>query len=249
VSSGTLAGRRTLVTGASRGIGAEIAVALAAAGAAVGAAGRDPAGLARTCERIESAGGTCTELRADLSTVEGARGLAAAALAEAAHWDVLVNNAATLHTAPLAELDPADLERSLTVNLVAPMALAQMLVPGMIEAGAGRIVNVSSLSAFRYTRDLAAYSLSKAALNHLTMAMAVEWGPHGVLANAVCPTIVATEMAEELGARRRTPDTIPVGRFGRPREVADLVVFLAGGGASFLNGTAIPVDGGVLAAA
>ena len=194
-------------------------------------------------------------IEADLSTRAGARSAGAAALDRAGTWDILVNNAGVVTSQPLLEIDPDSWDMTLAVNLRSALALAQIVVPAMIAQRSGKVVNVSSLGAFLGTPGLGAYAASKAALNQLTRTMAVEWGPFNVQANAVCPTIILTDMARDVwdapdraAERREKEKRIPQHRFGEPADVAELVAFLASPAADYLNGVSIPVDGGLLAA-
>ncbi len=197
----------------------------------------------------------CLVIEADLATTAGARSAGETALNRAPRWDILVNSAGVVTSRPLLEIDPDSWDMTLGVNLRSGLALAQMVVPAMIDQRSGKVVNVSSLGAFLGTPGLGAYAASKAALNQLTRTMAVEWGPFNVQANAVCPTIILTDMAhdvwdvpERAAERREKEKRIPLRRFGEPDEVAELVAFLASPAADYINGVSIPVDGGLLAA-
>ncbi len=244
------------MTGGSRGLGAAIAQALAGAGADVGLIGRDASALDATRRRIEQTRRQCQchVVEADLATVDGARGAGLAALAVADTWDILVNNAGTATPAPLLETAPQNWERTFAVNARAALVLSQVLVPQMLRRKRGKIVNVASLQAFLATPNLGAYAASKSALIQLTRTMAVEWGPYNVQANAVCPTLVMIERNRALWADPRRRDQrmarlarIPAGRFGDPRDIVGVVLFLVGPTADFVNGRVIPVDGGFLA--
>jgi 2-deoxy-D-gluconate 3-dehydrogenase len=255
VSSELLKGQRALVTGGSKGIGAACADALARAGADVAIVGRDGAGLAATREAVIRTGRECVVIEADLNSIDGARSAGELALKHSPRWDILVNNAGIARVAPLLQLQAEDLEATFAVNFRAALILAQLLVPQMIQRRAGKIVNVSSIGSFIGTPGLGAYAASKAALNQLTRTMAVEWGPHNIQANAVCPTIVLTDMAKQIWddparvhEREAKLARIPLRRFCEPREVADVVVFLASPAANFLSGQSIPLEGGMLAA-
>lgn len=248
-----LAGRRALITGASRGIGAAIARCFADEGAEIGLVARDEASLASLAEELRDQGASCSTYAADLAVADGIRTLAQACLAEGKPWTILINNAGVAHqTALLAETEEA-WDALMRVNVRAPMMLAQALVPGMIACGGGKIVNISSVAAFQGTPGFGAYASSKAALNQLTRTMAVEWGPHNIQVNAVCPTIILTDMGRALWdkpemaeARRAKQNRIPAHRFGTPEEVAQAVLYLVGPGANFVNGVALPIDGGML---
>ena len=247
----TLAGRRALVTGASRGIGLEICAVLADAGADVAAVARDPQGLAEACAAVEAAGRECLTIEADLGTVEGPRAAARRALAHFGAIDVLVNNAAVSQPRSLLETQVDEWDRTMAVNLRAPFLLAQMLAPKMIERRRGKIINVSSQTGIVAIPDHCAYAASKNGLNALTKAMTCEWAKHDIQCNAICPTVILTPMGERVWGPPEKGDPmrakIPAGRFGRPVEVADLVLYLASPASDMINGDTIMLDGGYTA--
>jgi NAD(P)-dependent dehydrogenase (short-subunit alcohol dehydrogenase family) len=248
-----LRGRRALITGGSRGIGAAIACRLAAGGADVAIVGRDRCRLEVTRAAVEAEGRKCALIEGDLSTVGGARSVAESALAHAEHWDILVNNAGIATSQPLIEIDHEAWDLTLAVNVRAALVIAQRLVPPMLERRSGKVINVSSLGAFLGTPGLGAYAASKAALNQLTRTMAVEWGPFNVQVNAVCPTVILTDMghgvwddAARASEREEKERRIPAHRFGEPEDVADAVAYLASPASDFINGVSLPIDGGLL---
>ena len=250
----SLEGRRALVTGASRGIGRAVAAALAEAGADVGIVGRDAEGLEVTRELVEKLGRACLVIEEDLSAAGGPRAAGEAALHHGS-WEIVVNNAGIASSAPLLEVDLGTWDAIHALNLRAVVALCQVMVPPMLERARGKVINVSSAGAFLGTPGLGAYAASKAALNQLTRTMAVEWGPHGVQANAVCPTVVLTEMGRSIWDdparaedRRAKEQRIPVHHFGVPSDVAGAVTFLASPASDYINGVALPIDGGMLVA-
>jgi 2-dehydro-3-deoxy-D-gluconate 5-dehydrogenase len=247
-----LDGKRALVTGASRGIGAAIAKVVAEAGADLGIVGRDREGLEHTKQVVERYGRECLVFEQDLATVEGVRAAGEAALARAPPWDVLVNDAGIAKVASLLEITPEDWDAVLALNLRAVLLLSQRLVPPMIARRSGKIVNVSSIGAFFGTPGLGAYAASKAGLDQLTRTMAVEWGPSNIQVNAVCPMIVLTGMGHQVWddparaeQRRAKEARIPLHRFGEPGEVAEAVLFLASPAANFITGVSLPLDGGM----
>jgi 2-dehydro-3-deoxy-D-gluconate 5-dehydrogenase len=248
-----LEGRTALITGGSRGLGRSIAVCLATHGADIGIVGRDAAELERTQTLVTDAGGQCIAIQADLATLDGARAAGAAALAHSDRWDVLVNNAGVAVAASLLDVDAETWDRTMAVNLRAALLMAQTVVPGMLQRRSGKIINVSSLGAFLATPNLGAYAASKAALNALTRTMAHEWGPSNVQANAVCPTVILTDMGHQVwddpsraGERDEKLARIPLRRFGEPEDVAETVAFLASSAADYINGVSLPLDGGLL---
>jgi 2-deoxy-D-gluconate 3-dehydrogenase len=189
----------------------------------------------------------------ELSTVAGVRSAAEAALSHAERWDILVNNAGIATSQPLVEIDPDLWDLTLAVNVRAALIVAQVLVPPMLERRSGKVVNVSSLGAFLATPRLGAYAASKAAMNQLTRTMAVEWGPFNVQVNAVCPTVILTDMGHQVwddparaSERDEKERRIPLHRFGEPQDVADAVAYLASPASDYVNGVSLPIDGGLL---
>ena len=248
----SLTGKRALVTGASKGIGLEICRVLADAGADIVAVARDRAGLAEAKAGVEAHGRRCLVVEADMATIEGPRGAARAALDAWSGIDVLVNNAGIAVVEDILAMTAEDWDLVQAVNLRAPFLLAQALAPGMIERKAGKIVNVSSQTSDIALQGHAAYAASKNGLNALTKCMTIEWARHNVQSNAVCPTVILTPMGEQVWGDPARGDPmrakIPLGRFGRPVEVADVVLFLASSASDLITGETIYVDGGYTAA-
>jgi 2-deoxy-D-gluconate 3-dehydrogenase len=246
-----ITGKRALVTGGSKGIGAETAAVLAQAGADVAIVGRDRAGLLATADRVHAAGRRCLLIEADMAAPDGPAQAAAAALDAFGAVDILVNNAGVARLDPLTTLSLAAWDETLAVNLRAPYLLAQALAPKMIEQHAGKIINVSSQAGVAALEGHGAYCASKGGLNMLTKVMALEWGPHNIQANAVCPTVILTPMGTEVWGDplKAAPmlAKIPLRRFGQPVEVADLILFLASPAADLITGEAILIDGGYTA--
>jgi NAD(P)-dependent dehydrogenase (short-subunit alcohol dehydrogenase family) len=244
----SLSGRKAFVTGASKGIGAEICAVFADAGADIVAVARDQDGLAATAEAVRAAGRDCLTLAADLATVEGPRAAAAEALAAWGTIDILVNNAGIAHVAPAVETPVEAWDRVMAVNLRAPFLLAQALAPAMIAQRWGKIVNVSSQTGVIALDDHAAYATSKGGLNALTKSLMAEWARHNVQVNAICPTVVMTPMGrtvwgpEEKGGPMRA--ATPLRRFGEPVEIADLALYLASPAAELVNGALVMIEGG-----
>jgi 2-deoxy-D-gluconate 3-dehydrogenase len=247
-----LEGKRALVTGATKGIGLETCKVLADAGADIAAVGRDPAGLAEIKAAVEAKGRRCVAITADMATVEGPAKAAREALTAFGTMDILVNNAAIALIAPLLEATSADWDATMAVNLRAPFLLAQALVPAMIKQGGGKIINISSQAGVIGQDSHAAYGASKGGLNTLTKVMCVEWAKHNIQVNSVCPTVILTPMGEEHWGKPERGDPmkakIPAGRFGRPVEVADMVLYLASSASNLVNGQDMLIDGGYTAA-
>lgn len=244
-------GRWALVTGASKGIGLDICKVLADAGADIVAVGRDRAGLDEAQSAIIGAGRRCLVIEADLGTIEGCAKVTSEALAHAGTIDILINNAGVALIDPLLEATAARWDETMAVNLRAPFLLAQAVAPGMIAQKAGKIVNISSQSGVVGLDQHGAYCASKGGLNMLTKVMCAEWSKHNVQCNAVCPTIILTPMGEKVwGEKAKSQpmlDKTPLGRFGKPIEVADLVLFLSSGASDLITGECILIDGGFTA--
>ncbi len=244
-------GKRALVTGGSKGIGAEAAVVLAQAGADVAVVGRDRGGLQATAEQIIATGRKCIVIEADMRTAEGPQQAAEAALVAFGTVDILVNNAGIARIAPILGSPLADWEETIAVNLRAPYLLAQALAPNMIAQGSGKIINVSSQAGVVAIEGHAAYAASKGGLNMLTKVMALEWGAHNIQVNAVAPTVILTPMGTRVWGDpvKAAPmlAKIPLRRFGQPVEVADLILFLASSASDLITGETILIDGGYTA--
>ena len=237
----THAGRVAVVTGAGRGIGAAIAAELAARGAKVAALEADP-GLA------EAAGAILCDV-ADRASVDAA---CARVEAELGPVDILVNNAGISpkhdgRAAPVQEMDPAEWDRVLAVNLTGAWNLIRRLSPGMVARRRGWIVNQSSIAGKAFTPIVAChYAATKAALIGLTRHLAGELGPHGITVNAIAPGRIATPMVAVAGGATNAAVAAetPLRRLGTPEEVARAVCFLTGPDAAFVTGQTLDVAGG-----
>ncbi|HWI58902.1 MAG TPA: glucose 1-dehydrogenase [Bacillota bacterium] len=247
----TLANQRALITGVSRGLGAEIAGVFADAGADLVIADCDAAGLETTRRLVEKKGRRCLSVEADLRTVEGPRLAGQKALEFFGTVDILVNNAGVVFVDTLLETSLQHWEETQQVNLRAPFLLAQTVAPKMIEQRRGKIINISSLASVLAPEGHGAYSASKAGLNLLTQVMAAEWARFNIQANAVAPTVILTAMGRQAWGAPAKGDPmkarIPSHRFGEPVEVADLVLFLASPASNFICGQVIHIDGGLSA--
>ncbi len=246
-----LSGRRAVVTGAGKGIGRSICLELANAGADVFAVSRTESDLESLGDELRPTGVRYGYCVVDLRDRETAGHVAARAADALGAPDVLVNNAGVADNAPATEVTEEQWDTTLDVNAKGAFFLSQALGRGMIESGFGRIVNVSSQAGLIALEQHAAYGASKGAMNMLTKVLAVEWGPYGVTVNAVAPTVILTPMGEAFWNEpsRREPmlAKIPLGRFGKPPEVASVVAFLASEHAALINGAIIPIDGGYTA--
>ena len=247
-----LAGKKALVTGASKGIGIAICEVLADAGADIVAVARDQEGLAQIKAKVEKLGRKCLTVAADMGTVEGPRQAAKTALDAWGTIDILVNNAGIARVVSLLEHSAEDWDAVMAVNLRAPFLLAQALAPKMIEQKRGKIVNISSQTSDVALVDHAAYTASKSGLNALGRCMTLEWAKYNIQINAVCPTVVLTPMGEKVWGRPEMGDPmkakIPAGRFLETTEVADSVLFLASDASNMICGETLLLDGGYTSA-
>ncbi len=242
-------GRRAVVTGAGTGIGAALAVGLAAHGASVVAVGRTEATLTATVERIRVAGGTaqaCVFNVADAKACEDG----AARLQADGGGDVsmLVNSAGIIRYSNVDAPDVMQAWREvLDINLSGPFNTAMAFLP-QLRRTRGGIVNIGSISGYIYTHNTPAYSASKGGVHMLTMALARELGADGIRVNAVAPGAIATAMPppEDEASRARLAKRVPLGRRGQPEEMVGPVVFLLSDMASYVTGSTLIADGGYL---
>lgn len=250
-----LAGRVALVTGAAAGIGRAIAGRLARAGAAVVIVDRDEPGAGRVADEVGGAGGRALAVAGDVARADDAARAVAAARDAFGRLDVLVNNAGIVRRATVVETSEADWDRVMAVNVKSVFLFSRAAVPVMAAAGGGVIVNVSSGWGLVGGRRAAAYCASKGAVVQLTRALALDHAAEGVRVCAVCPgdtdTAMLREEASQLGEREADflADAArrPLGRIGRPDDVAEAVLYLASDAAGFVTGTTLVIDGGGLA--
>jgi 2-deoxy-D-gluconate 3-dehydrogenase len=244
-----LDGKVALVTGASAGLGAGIAVALAEAGADVAAHGnsRPPDS---TCEIIRRAGRRGHAIRGNLAERETPGRLVAGVLKEFGRLDILVNNAGTIRRAPAAEYSEEDWESVIKVNLSSVFRLSQLAGRHMLERGSGKIVNIASLLSFQGGVTVPAYAASKGGVAQLTKALANEWAGRGINVNAVAPGYMRTDnttaLQQDEVRSRQILERIPAGRWGEPEDLAGAVVFLCSAASDYLHGHVLAVDGGWL---
>lgn len=243
-----LAGRRALITGASRGIGAAIARTLAAQGADVVLAARSARPIRSLAEELSGLGVRAHAVTADMTDRASLGDLMDRTADALGGLDILVNNAGVLPAAAAAEsLSWSDWDSTLELNLAAPWFLACRAKELMGESG-GVIVNNSSTAAFYPSRGLAAYNVSKSGLVMLTKVLALEWARAGVRVVGVAPGKIETDLVQPIlrYTERKSLPLNPMRRIGRDEEVADLVAFLVSDRAGYLTGVTVPIDGGEL---
>ena len=250
---GRLEGKRALVTGASSGIGREVANRFAREGARVAVGGRDPERTRRTVDEIRAAGGTAVEALGDVSHVDGAKAVVAAAVDGLGGLDAVVNNAGidVSDWVPVHEWDVEVFDEILRVNLRGPFLLAKFAIPHLLAAGGGSILHMSSVCAITVWEGDCGYDISKAGLNMLSDHIAVEYGAQGIRSNTLMPGVIETELhrsvmdSMEGGAEMEAGLLVkhPIGRFGRVEEVADACVLLCADEAGFMTGANISIDG------
>ena len=237
----TLAGSTALVTGATSGIGREIALQLAQRGAVVVIHGRSAERSAKVVRDIENSGGKVRFVAADLTIADDVRRLAA----EAGPVDILINNAGIYKFGGTLDVDDATFDEHVNVNLHAPYILIQQLVPGMVGRGGGAVVNVSTLAASVPTSGAGIYGASKAALEQLTRVWADEFGRSGVRVNAVAAGPTDTPgVAVIPGVLEAVAATTTLNRPAEASEIASAVVFLSSADASYVNGAVLRATGG-----
>jgi NAD(P)-dependent dehydrogenase (short-subunit alcohol dehydrogenase family) len=246
-----LEGRRAIVTGASRGIGAEIGRAMARAGAAVVLAARDAEALARVAEEIADTGGRAVAVPTDVSDPAAVERMVAAAVDEWGGLDVAVNNAAGGGHAPtpLADVSPDQFRSALAISLEGVFQSLKYEIPAMLETGGGAIVNMASTAGLEAVGGLAGYVSAKHGLIGLTKVAALDYAAQGIRVNAIAPGPILTERLQAAGEemQHRAGMAMPMRRIGQPAEVAAAAVWLCSDHASFVTGATLAIDGGKLA--
>ena len=241
-----------IVTGAGNGIGLAIAQALSAEGAAVVVAEINPAAGERVATQLTAAGGRALAVPTDVADEASVERMVAAAVAHFGQIDILVNNAGVVAHKLLIEMDRADWDRQLAVQLTGPFLVSKHVARQMIARGSGgKIVNISSVSALMGRVKGGAHCASKAGLTLLTKVLAMELGQHGITVNAVAPGLIETQaQKEEMNLsseyQNRYLQELPLGRVGQPSDIAKMVLFLATAEADWITGQLHVVDGGLM---
>ena len=248
----SLRGKGAIVTGAARGLGNAMALALAEAGADIVAVDVEP--LSAVGDAVKERGVRCATREVDLRalTPEGAADLVAWSRSTFDDVSVLVNNAGMIRRAPAAETSAADWHDVIGLNLTAPFFLSQAFVGPLLRDGAaGSIINVVSMNSFHGGMQVPAYTASKHGLLGITRALANEWTAHGIRVNGIAPGWMATELTSALREDPARDEALlarlPVGRWGEPSDLAGAVVYLASDASHYVSGSFIAVDGGYLA--
>jgi NAD(P)-dependent dehydrogenase (short-subunit alcohol dehydrogenase family) len=235
-----LEGQRALVTGATSGIGRAVALQLAKDGAEVLVHGRDAGRGAETVHEITATGGQASFVAADLTDAADVQWLAS----EVGDVDILINNAGIALFAPTAEVDVAAFDKMFASNVRAPFLLVAALAPGMAARSHGGIISLSSMAGGVELMGGAAYGATKASLEAMTRAWAVEYSPSGVRVNAIAPGPVYTPAPSGPEFITALGETTPMHRASQPEEIAEVVAFLASPRASYITGTTVAADGG-----
>jgi len=250
-----LAGKSAVISGGGTGIGQAIALAFAREGAQVAVAGRRKEKLDETLQLLQQAGCSALALECDVTKAADTQRVVKSAEDAFGKVNVLVNNAGALSVSTVENITEEDWDRVMATNVKGPFLMSRAALPAMRRAGGGSIINVGSVLGIVAIRDRAAYCASKGGVSMLTKAMALDHAQDNIRVNCVCPSIVESDMTRnlfaetEIGqqARESRLASIPLGRFGKPADIAGLTVFLASEESSWMTGTVIPVDGGVTA--
>ncbi len=248
-----LTGRTALVTGASSGLGARFATVLADNGAHVVLASRRVERLKELRASIEADGGLASVQALDVTDTDAIDGAIAAAEEQAGPIDILVNNSGVSTTQRLLDVKPADFDFVFDTNLKGAFFVGQAVGRRMVERAKAqpgreaRIINVASMAGLKVLAQIGIYAMSKAAVIHMTRAMALEWGRYGINANAICPGYIRTELNDahwETEGGQRLVAMLPRRRVGNPEDLDGLLLLLASGRSGFINGAVIAADDG-----
>jgi NAD(P)-dependent dehydrogenase (short-subunit alcohol dehydrogenase family) len=245
----SLAGKKALVTGASRGIGQVIAVAFARAGADVALTARGADGLAATAKEIRDAGREAHLIPADLTSQPTAVAVVDSSIEKLGQLDIVVNNAGGSNfVVPFLDMRLSGWDKIMRLNVDTTMWICQAVGAHMTARGTGSVINIASVAGLAAAPFLAPYGAAKAAVVSLTRTLATEWGRSGVRVNALCPGWTATELNRNLwdspDGGQATIASVPMGRWGKAEEMAGPAVFLASEASSFMTGQVLTVDGG-----
>jgi len=247
-----LTNKTVIVTGAGSGIGRGCAIALAAAGANLTLTGRRRPQLEETAHAI---GSKTLVLPADVTRQSDIDGVIAQTAARFGNLNILINNAGVLHVGNAEAITEEQWDHTFNVNVRGVWLFSRSVLPAMRKAHGGSIINVASVLGINAARNRAAYASSKGAVVLLSKSMAIDYAPEGIRVNAICPGFVETDLTADVIRQAPDPEAVrrervavhPLGRFGKPEDVATLAVYLASDEASWVTGAIFPVDGGYLA--
>ncbi len=248
-----LNGKRLFITGGSRGLGREMALAIADAGADVVLTGRDAESLEGTADDIRALGRTAHAMQADMGEPGVCEEACARALADYGPFDILINNVGGRRDpTPIRDMPVDDWRRLIDLNLTSTFICTKFIGGAMVDRGeGGRVINIASINAFVAGQNIGGrhYETAKAAVVQLTRAAAADWAPHGVTVNAICPGAFMTEPNQRWA--REHPDVIngikdrtPMAAFGQPEDLGPLAIYLASDASRFMTGAALTIDGG-----
>jgi NAD(P)-dependent dehydrogenase (short-subunit alcohol dehydrogenase family) len=244
-----------IITGGGTGIGRAIALAFGREGAKVVLAGRRVDKLEAAANEVRKAGAQALVVTCDVTSADQTQALVQKAEKAFDHVNILVNNAGTLSVSTVESIPEDEWDSLMNTNLKGPYLMSRAALPALRRAGGGSIVNIGSVLGLVAVKDRAAYCASKGGITMLTKAMALDHAAENIRVNCICPSVVETDLVRDMfsdseagqKARAARIATFPLGRFGRPEDVAELAVFLASEESSWMTGTALPLDGGVTA--
>ena len=250
-----LQGKVAFITGAGTGIGRACAALFAREGARVAVGGRRREPLDAVAREVTAAGGECVSVPCDVAQRAAVEQAVRATADRFGRLDVVINNAGALFVGTADETSDADWNRLLAVNLTGTFFVSRAALPELRKSGGGSIVNIGSVLGLVGMKQRAAYAASKGGVTMLTKAMALDHARENIRVNCICPAIVETELVADMfrkmpdpeAARRTRTEQIPLGRMGRPEDVAQLALYLASDESRWLTGAALPLDGGLTA--
>ena len=250
-----LAGKTVLITGGGTGIGRACALLFAREGARVAVAGRRAEPLSALAAEIYNAGGEALAVQCDVTDVGEVERAVRLSVHRFGRLDVVVNSAGALAIGTAEETSEVHWDRMIAVNLKGTFLVSRAALGELRKSGGGSIINIGSVLSLVGMKQRAAYAASKGGVMQLTKAMALDHAHEGIRINCICPAIVETELIRDLLAQQKDPEAlrrqrieqIPLGRMGRPEDVAQMALFLASDESSWLTGAALPLDGGLTA--